>query len=152
MDLDRVSRGEYIAVVGGLLLLVGVFLKWYEGVSEFATLGDQSGFFTATAWEAHTILRWLFLLGAIAPLVLAYIIARDHTLSWPRGQVTSIVAITAIGLMFYNGIIDRPGEPSGQIELEFGWYIAMTGAALMLVGSVMRQQESEIKRKPPGTL
>ena len=152
MDLNRVSRGEYIAVLGGLLLLVGVFLKWYEAVSDLAVLADVAGKGTYSAWDAHSILRWLLLLGAISPLVLAYIIARDHTLSWPRGQVTSIVAITAIGLMGYNGLIDRPGEPSGQIELEWGWYVAMAGAILMLVGSVMRQQESEIKRKPPGTL
>jgi hypothetical protein len=62
------------------------------------------------------------------------------------------VAITAIGLIFYTGIIDRPGEPSGAIELEIGWYGMMLGAILMLVGSVMRQQETEVKRKPPGTL
>ena len=26
------------------------------------------------------------------------------------------------------------------------------GALLMIIGSVMRQQETEVKRKPPGTL
>ena len=77
---------------------------------------------------------------------------RDHKLSWPRGQMTSVVAIAAIGLMFYVGIVDRPGEPSGEIELEYGWYTAMFGAILMLVGSVMRQHESEMVRKPPGVL
>jgi archaellum biogenesis protein FlaJ (TadC family) len=152
MDLNRVSRGEYIAIVGGLLLLVGVFVKWYEAVSDLAVLDGVKGKGTYSAWDAHGIMRWLLILGALAPLVLAYIIARDHALSWPRGQVTSIIAITAIGLMGYVGLIDRPGEPSGQIELEYGWYVAMAGAILMLVGSVMRQQETEIKRKPPGTL
>lgn len=152
MDLKRVSRGEYIAVAGGLLLLVGIFVKWYEAVSDLAVLDGVMGRGTYSGFEAHSILRWLFLAAAIAPLILAYIIARDHALSWPRGQVTSIVAITAIGILFYIGIIDRPGEPSGQIELEIGWYIAIVGAILMLVGSVMRQQESEIRRKPPGTL
>lgn len=152
MDLKRVSKGEYIAVAGGLLLLVGIFVKWYEAVSDLAVLDGVMGRGTYSGFEAHSILRWLFLAAAIAPLILAYIIARDHALSWPRGQVTSIVAITAIGILFYIGIIDRPGEPSGQIELEIGWYIAILGAILMLVGSVMRQQESEIRRKPPGTL
>jgi hypothetical protein len=50
------------------------------------------------------------------------------------------------------GVIDRPGEPSGAIELEIGWYGMILGSLLMLAGSVIRQSETEIKRKPPGTL
>lgn len=152
MDFSKVQRGEYVAVVGGLILLVSIFMKWYESVSDLAVIGDERGLGTYSAWDVHTIIRILLLLAAIAPLILAWIIVRDHKLSWPRGQMTSVVAITAIGLMFYVGIVDRPGEPSGEIELEWGWYTAMLGAILMLVGSVMRQHESEMVRKPPGVL
>jgi archaellum biogenesis protein FlaJ (TadC family) len=139
-------------MLGGLLLGVGIFIKWYEAVSENADLAGVRGLSTASGWEAHPVLRWLLLLAALAPFILAWIIVREHELSWPRGQVTSVVAIAAIGLLFYQGVIDRPGEPSGSIELEWGWYLAMAGAILMLVGSVMRQQETEVKRKPPGTV
>lgn len=152
MDLKRVSRGEYIAVAGGLLLLLGVFLKWYAGGNENAELAGRTGMFELSAWQTFGILKWLFLAASVAPLVLAYIIARDHELSWPRGQVTSIVGIAAIGILAYIGLIDRPGQPSGQIDLKFGWFVAFLGAVLMLAGSVMRQQESEMRRKPPGTL
>lgn len=152
MNLKLLQRGEVVAMVGGLLLAVGVFIKWYEGVSDLATLNDLKGRFTASGWEAHDYMRYLILAAAVAPFILAWIIARDHQLSWPRGQLTSVVAIAAFGLLLYRGIIDRPGEPSGQIELEWGWYVAMAGALLMLAGSVWRQSETEIKRKPPGTL
>ena len=54
--------------------------------------------------------------------------------------------------MLYNGIIDRPGEPSGEIELEIGWYGAMLGSLLIAIGGAMRSGESERKRKPPGVL
>jgi len=153
MDLKRVSLGEIIAVVGGALLGIGLFLKWYESVSRLATVnGQPKGKGVFTGFDVHTLIRYLFLAAAIAPLILTYIIARNHTLSWPRGQVTSVIAIACFGLLLYNGIIDRPGEPSSQIELEYGWYVSMAGALLMFYGSVRRQQESEIKRKPPGTL
>lgn len=152
MDLKRVSLGEVIAIVGGALLGVGLFLKWYESVSRLAMINGEKGEGVFTGFEVHTLIRWLFLAAAIAPLILTYIIARNHTLSWPRGQVTSVVAIAVFGLLVYNGIIDRPGEPASQIELEYGWYVSTAGAMLMLYGSVRRQQESEIKRKPPGTL
>ena len=146
MDFSKLRRGEMIAVLGGFLLLISIFIKWYESVSDLAVIGDQKGKGTYSAWDVHDILRFLWILAAIAPIILAWIIIRDHQLSWPRGQLTSIAAIAALGLMFYVGIIDRPGEPSGEVELEWGWYTAMLGGILMLVGSVMRQQESEIAR------
>jgi len=152
MDAKRISLGEIIAIVGGALLGVGLFLKWYESVSRLATINGDKGKGVFSGYDVHTLLRYLFLAAAIAPLILAYVIARNHTLSWPRGQVTSVIAIAVFGLLIYNGIIDRPGEPASQIELEYGWYVATAGAVLMLYGSVRRQQESEIKRKPPGTL
>jgi hypothetical protein len=152
VDFSKLKRGEVVAVVGGLLLIFGVFYKWYESVSDLAVIGGRTGQGTYSAWDVHSLMRWLLIAAAVAPIILAYIIARDHQLSWPRGQLTSVVAIAAIGLLFYNGIVDRPGDPSGEIELELGWYISFVGAILMLSGSVIRQQETEMRRKPPGTM
>jgi hypothetical protein len=42
--------------------------------------------------------------------------------------------------------------PPGQIELVWGWYLALAGSALMLAGAVRRSGESERRRKPPGTI
>ena len=89
---------------------------------------------------------------AIAPFVLAFIVVRDHELSWVRGELTGVLAITALGLVLYVGIVDRPGEPPGQIELASGWYAALAGCVLMLVGAARRTGEAERRRKPPGTL
>jgi len=152
MKLGNLSRGEWVALLGGLLLGISVFTKAYEARPENpnANIDGMKG--TLAIWDVQPILRILLLLAAIAPFVLAYIIIREHELSWPRGQVTSVVAIAALGLLFYTGIIDRPGEPSGEIELEIGWYGAMLGALLMLAGSVIRQAETETVRKPPGVL
>ena len=158
MKVSNLSRGEWIAMLGGALLAVSVFVKTYEARPENpnATLetgaGGVCGDHTCSFFQVHGILRWLILAAAIAPFILAWIVVREHQLSWPRGQVTSVVAIAALGFIFYTGIIDRPGEPSGDIELEIGWYGMMLGTILMLVGSVMRQLETETKRKPPGTL
>jgi len=150
IDTSKLQRGELIAIVGGLVLLVGLFIKWYESVSPLAEIAGVRGVGTYSGWDAHSLMRWFLIAGALAPLILAWIIVREHELSWPRGQVTSIVAIAAFGLLFYNGIVDRPGDPSSQIELEWGWYVAVLGTLLMLAGSFQRQQEHGVKRKPPG--
>jgi uncharacterized membrane protein len=89
---------------------------------------------------------------AIAPFILAYIVARDHQLTWARGELTAVVSITAVGVLLYIGVIDRPGSPPGEIELRWGWYVALLGAILMLAGSAMRTGEVERRRKPPGTI
>jgi hypothetical protein len=147
MDISRVERGERIAIYGGIALAVGLFLTWYDvkAGSELAH-GDVSG------WDAHSTMRWLLLAAAIAPLILAWIIANDHALSWPRGQMTMVVAIAAFGLIAYNGLIDKPGESNSFTSLQYGWFISLVGTLLMLWGSIRRQNETEIRRKPPGTI
>jgi hypothetical protein len=152
MDLARVQRGEWIAIAGGILLAAGLFLDWYHLANRFATLGGARGPASLTGFDAHHIMRWLLLAAAVAPLILGWVIARDHALSWPRGQMTSVVAIAALGLTFYAGVIDRPGDPNSLVSLRLGWFISLVGILLMIAGSVIRQQETEIRRKPPGTI
>jgi hypothetical protein len=150
--MARLTRNELIAVLGGLLLGGGVFAPWYDSVSRLASIGGFQGLGSHSAWQVHDILRWPLLVMAIAPFVLAYIVARDHQLSWARGELTAVLAITAFGLVFYVGVIDRPGEPPGQIELSWGWYVALAGCVLMLVGAAQRTGENARGRKPPGTI
>ena len=161
----KLSRGEVLAAIGGLLLAISLFVKAYEtrpenpnaqidgrggpNPAEGITPGDG----TYSMWVVHNIMRILLLLAAIAPFILIYIVLRRHQLSWPRGEVTMVVGLTAATLIFYTGIVDRPGEPSGQIELEIGWYGAMLGAILIGVGGTMASMTvSQRRRKPPGVL
>ena len=52
---------------------------------------------------------------------------RDHELSWPRGEMTAVVGMIALVLVLYVGLVDRPGDPSGQISIEFGWFVSLLG-------------------------
>jgi hypothetical protein len=150
--MGRLTRNELIAVLGGLLLGGGLFAPWYDSVSRFASIAGYGGVGLHTGWQVHSILRWALLVMAIAPFVLAYIVVRDHQLSWARGELTAVLAITAFGLVLYVGVIDRPGEPPGQIELSWGWYVALLGCLLALFGAARRTGENARGRKPPGTI
>ena len=152
MHPAKLSHSEWIAVLGGLLLLVGIFLPWYVPNTENRNAIVAGSREAVSAWEAHTLLRFLFLAAAVAPLILAYIIMRDHELSWPRGEATAVVGMAAIGLVLYSGIVSRPGEPPGEIGLGIGWFMSMAGVILMAVGGAMRAGSSERPRKPPGVL
>lgn len=152
MDLSRLRRSEWIAMAGGLVLAVCVFVGAYSADEDNRNASFDGVRGTVSAWEIHDILRWLLLLAALAPFILAWIVVRDHELSWGRGELTAVVAIAAAGLVFYNGIIDTPGEPSGAISLAIGWYGMMLGTLVMLVGAVQRSSEHERRRKPPGVM
>ena len=150
MDFRRITLSEIIAAVGGVLLALSVFIKWYEARPENANANVNGMKGVVSAWDAHTILRYLLLAAALAPIVLLYIVVRDHELSWPRGELTAVIGIIAFGLVVYNGVIDRPGEPPSEIELEIGWWMALLGTILITVGGSYRASTTERPRKPPG--
>ncbi len=153
MNFRDLNRGELLAVIGGVLLGVSLFLAWFDLGNQNATLNSCHGpNSSCTGWAALTVLRFFLLIAAIAPAVLAYIIVRGHALSWPRGELTAVIALAALTLTIFRGIIDKPGSPSGEISIGSGWWVALAGGVLILIGSIWRAQESGAKRKPPGVL
>ena len=152
MDLRRISRSEILAAIGGALLAVSVFLSWYSAnpSNPNANISGMKGM--VSAWDAHHILRYVFLAAALAPIVLLWVIVRDHELSWPRGEMTAVIGIVAFVGVFYLGIIDRTGEPPSEISLGLGWYIALLGTLMISVGGSYRASTTERPRKPPGVL
>jgi hypothetical protein len=149
VDRSHLRQGEYVAMGGGLLLIIALFLTWYH-VDPRGALNGTNGDFSG--WDAHHILRWLLLLAGLAPFILAWIIMRDHALSWPRGEMTAVTAIAAFGLIAYQAFISKPGEPNSLVHVRYGIYIALLGTILMFVGSALRSSDVERARKPPGTI
>jgi hypothetical protein len=153
MDFKQLDRGELIAVAGGGLLAASLFFEWYRLGNQHAALNGCHGpDGSCTGWESLRILRFLLLISAVAPVVLAYIVMRGTALSWPRGELTAVTALVALTFTLFRGLIDRPGSPSGEISIGWGWWVALVGGLLILVGSVWRSQESAGRRKPPGVL
>jgi hypothetical protein len=152
MDFGRLGRGELVAAVGGLLLAACLFAPWYktDPGNPNAQIDGARG--SLNGWEVHPLLRWLLLAAAIAPLILIWIVIRDHELSWARGEMTAVAAIAAFGLVAYTGFLDRPGEPSGAISLQLGFYGALLGTILMIAGAAVTAGQTERTRKPPGVL
>ena len=88
----------------------------------------------------HPYSRWILLLAALAPFLLAYIIVREHELSWPRGQATSVLAIFIAGFCLYWGFITGRASRRARSRCRYGWFVILLGAILMFVGLVHAHQ------------
>jgi hypothetical protein len=152
MRLARLGRPEVIALAGAVLLALGLFLPWYETnpSNPNATIDGTRG--SLSGWQVQSVLRFALLAVAVAPFVLAWIVVREHELSWPRGEMTAVLAMVALVLTLYVGVVDKPGEPSGEIALRAGWFAAVLGCILECAGGALRAGTTDRPRKPPGVL
>lgn len=153
MNLKALNRGEILATIGGILLGVSLIFAWFSLGNKYALVNACHGpNSSCTGWNSLSAFRYLIILAAVAPLILSWIIVRGHALAWPRGELTAVVAVIALVLVLFRGVIDRPGGPPEQISVDYGFWMALAGSLLMLAGAVWRAQESAPQRKPPGVL
>ena len=153
MNLRALNRGEILATIGGVLLGISLTMAWFKlGNSNAILNGCHGAQVSCSGWNSLSAFRYLIILAAIAPLILSWIIVRGHALAWPRGEMTAVVSVIAMVLVLFRGVIDRPGSPPGEITVDYGFWVALVGALLMIAGAVWRAQESAPQRKPPGVL
>ena len=165
MDFSRLNTNRVLvgAIASALLIISILFLPWYSlapnaqrVVSDPDTWICGVGDTSCTGFETFPILRWLLLLAAAAPLILAYILVRGHKLSYPPGEMTMIAGFAATVLILYNGIIDKPGSGPGEIgvTLDYGYWIALACSIAISIVGFTRSIESggRRERKAPGTV
>jgi hypothetical protein len=164
MDLSRLQRTELVALIGSALLVISLFLPWFsltdspQRITQLAQGGDPyvcgQKDLTCTAWETFPINRWLFLAAAAAPVILTYFIVTAQRGQYPTGEFTMTVGFAVIVLVFFNGVIAKPGgDPQFGISLEWGYFLAMIAGVLIAVAGALRSLESGggAQRKPPAT-
>jgi hypothetical protein len=163
MDFSRLDqRRTIIGGVAALLLVVSIlFLPWFS-LTDTPERAEQGSWlcgtdeFSCTGFETFPILRWLLLASAVAPLILAWVIIRQHRLSWAPGEMTMVVAFAAMVLILYNGIIDRPSPDNGLefgIGLDYGYWVALLCSVTIAGVAFMRSLAGQTReRKAPGTV
>ena len=161
IDASRLDRTEIIGMVAAVVLVISLFLEWFSLSTDPSVVqrgGDPEnwacgvGESSCSAWDTFPILRWLLLGAAAAPFILAWIVIRGHALSWPRGELTAIVGLTAFVLIAYNGIVDKPNDGL-EIGLAFGYWLALLASIGISLSGGLRAVESGggARRKPPAT-
>ncbi|MGZ5413272.1 MAG: hypothetical protein ACXWYV_12060 [Solirubrobacterales bacterium] len=161
MESTKLSRSELLGIVCAVILVGSLFLEWYsldtEGVErDLNDPGDWvcgEGNNSCSGFDTFPILRWLLIAAASAPLILSYIVVREKSLSWPRGEMTAVVGLTAFVLIAYNGLIDTPSQNDLGVNLSYGYVIALLASLGIFLAGGYRSVESGggARRKPPAT-
>ena len=156
LDRSHITKWERLGYVAGALLLISLWLPWYSTSSNpnskitSAGIGPNE---SANAWETFgVILPWALVLLAIAPAILTWIVARNHELNWPPGEVTMISGLTGIVLVLCNGIILGKPAPHIEVSLAIGWFLALLACCLITYAGFRRQAMRDTVKKPPGVI
>src|SRR3954454_3786355 len=120
MNRGELTRSELVAVVGGLVLAIAIFLPWYHLENALVSINGQKGPASLSAWQVHTIMRWLLLAAAAAPLILSGLLLRALALPGPRGERPALSSVAALGLIAYSAFIDKPGDVASLVSLRPG--------------------------------
>jgi cytochrome b subunit of formate dehydrogenase len=150
VDLRRLRHGEWIAGVSGAVLLVALFLDWYQvrnsADAQFA--GDTS----ANAWQVFAVVDVFLAVAALFGIALAVSAATQRSAAVPQaiGALTVPVAFIAAILVVIR-LIDLPGWESvfqngegaylnsslggPQVGREIGLYIGVVATLGVLIGA-----------------
>jgi hypothetical protein len=161
LDASKLDRTEIIGMVAAAVLVISVFIEWYSLTTDPSVVqrgNDPSnwacgvGNTSCSGWDTFPVVSVLLLLAAIAPFVLSWIVIRGHALSWPRGEMTAVVGLTAFVLVAFNGIIDKP-QDGLSISLGVGYWLALLASFVIFLSGGFRAVESGGggRRKPPAT-
>jgi hypothetical protein len=161
LDASKLDRSEILGMVAAALLVLSVFLEWYTLTTDPSVVsrgGDPSnwacgvGNSSCSGWNTFPVVSVLLILAALAPFILSWIVIRGHALSWPRGEMTAVVGLTAFVLIAFNGLIDKP-QDGIEIGLSYGYWLALLASVGIFVSGGFRAVESGGggQRKPPAT-
>ena len=148
-------------MVAAAVLVLSVFLEWYSLTTDPSVVsrgGDPSnwacgvGNSSCSGWNTFPVVSVLLILAALAPFILSWIVIRGHALSWPRGEMTAVVGLTAFVLIAFNGLIDKP-QDGIEISLSYGYWLALLASIGIFLSGGFRAVESGGggQRKPPAT-
>ena len=120
MDLRRVRAWEWLTGLGGIVLLVSLFLPWYS-------LGGES----ATGWESFTVVDVIIALASLCAIALPVVTAVQRTAAVPQAFSASIVWVLMLAAVL--AVIRLLNPPVDDVSRDAGVWIAAI-ASLAVVG------------------
>lgn len=121
----RLDAGALVAAVGGVLLLLSLFLDWYGDADE-----------GASAWTVFEVVD--LLLAAIGLLALSSFLSRSEIERRLPDVPLVLLGAGAIALVLSQLVNEPPlVQLSDEVDLKAGGWLGLAGAALVLAGGLI---------------
>jgi hypothetical protein len=135
MDTGRLSQGQMIAGISGLVLFISLFFKWIGIDVAGISGGSQSG------WESQSSLDIYLLIVAIVAITPA-VGGMTGGGDFPIANSANALLLGAIAviLMFFTMFI---GFPDG-LSREFGMWLALLASIGVAVGGYLAAQDAVV--------
>jgi hypothetical protein len=135
VDLRRLRAGEWFAGAGGIVLVVSLFLPWYEAAESL------------TGFEALTVIDILLVLLAGLALALPVLQATQDAPNKPVGAAVLTVVFGALGvLLVLFRLIDMPAD---GLEVRPGAWVALAATVLITAAGWRSLAAEYVRGLPP---
>jgi hypothetical protein len=135
MDLRRLRAGEWMASVSGAVLLVSLFLPWYDA-------GDAN----ASAWEALAVVDVALALVAAFGVALLPITATQRVPAVPIAFSAFVLLAGLIGTVLV--LVRAAGLPDGADGRGWALWLGLIAALGMAAGGGVAMRDERLS--PPG--
>jgi hypothetical protein len=119
----RLSRGDWIAAIGGIALLVSLFLPWYSA-------GDQS----QTAWQAMAVDDVILAIVAVLAIGAAVIVGIPRLRSVSVATTSLAILPAVVGLLLTVYRLVSPAPPV-DVSLDVGAWLGLAATMAIAVGA-----------------
>ena len=142
MDVSKLTTGEKIAGVSGILLLLIMFIFDWFSVSAAGGVGPSFG---GNAWDTMDLIRWILLLAALAGIALAIIGAQANEPNMPVALSAITAGLGILGVIFVIiRIISPPDGGLGDlvdVDRDIGVFLGLIAVAGVAYGGWTAMQE-----------
>jgi hypothetical protein len=148
VDTSKLSVGDQIAAVSGVVLLIALFLPWYGVDVDFAGV---TGSASASAWEALGFIDILLFLAALVAIGVPVAKATGSLPDDVPGPLLVLVAGGVAVLLVLFRIIDLPTPDFGggvDFSREWGIFLGLIAAVGVAYGGWRANEEAPAASTP----
>lgn len=144
-DRNRLSQGELIAAIGGIVLFVAMLMDWYGAKVKTSIGSFGGGLGGPNAWESFSLIDILLFLCILIVVGAAALRALNRLpdMPYPPSVLIAIAGAIAFLLVLFRFIVQPFDVPDGvDITRKAGIYIGLISAAAMAYGGWRAMQEA----------
>jgi hypothetical protein len=162
MDLRRLHLGDWLLGAFGVVLLVALFLPWYELGEGLVAAPPDALDAHASAWDAFTVLDVLLAVGALSAIAVVLVTAAHSTPAVPL-TMESLIALFALLLLVLVvfrladppdvSFLESTASPAAHervedVDLAAGAWLGLAGVLGIFVGGLLAMRDE--RRSPAG--